>query len=256
MVYPQKFSSLRSQLVVEFFSLTSGKVLTSYDGLQVTNSEIKDVWTPHTNKKQWEKVKTYYGLWSERYGWVKKDKFRCEWGSFHEAFLHRPEGYKVIPIEYPKIEEFDEMTELATLKQQVKDMEATIARMEQEKPKQFEFNYVKCNTYRVYDIYIEDNYNGDSSAGLEHGRYRRTKEVAEHSMARNKRANRLEAVAEQLGGLEEWSTDFCRATIFLADGKWQYNYFIRDSFHPEKVYMTKDCAIIICHMLNTGEFEL
>ena len=75
------------------------------------------------------------------------------------------------------------------------------------------------------------------------------------SLARNKRANRLEALAEQLGGLKEFDSNECNYYIYLDNNEWIYSdcvYF----YYPEVVYMTEKCVIEICRMLNEGEFSL
>ena len=59
-------------------------------------------------------------------------------------------------------------------------------------------------TYLVGVQEVIPEADGDALDFIEHGRYRHTKEVAEMSLERNKRANRLEALAEDLGGLTEF----------------------------------------------------
>lgn len=143
-------------------------------------------------------------------------------------------------------------TEIELTDAQVASIEA------QFKPKQFEFEQFEfdytdggfmVDTCKVvyYSDWVYD-------LPINHGRYRLTQEVANRSLERNKRANRLEALAEQLGGLKVFEIG-------------SYNYYIVRSniwiyknntnlYHAEKVYMTEKCAQKICDMLNSGEFTL
>jgi hypothetical protein len=97
-------------------------------------------------------------------------------------------------------------------------------------------------TCGVYDYYIDS------------GRYRKTQQAAEQSLARNKRANRLEALAEQLDGLIEFNINKRNWYIWHSGNTWRYDFTC--GFYPEQVYMTEDCATEICRMLNAGEFSL
>ncbi len=98
-------------------------------------------------------------------------------------------------------------------------------------------------TCGVYDYYIDS------------GRYRKSEQAAEQSLARNKRANRLEALAEQLNGLTEFVADSANYYIYYLDKRWSINLTM-NPFYPEVVYMTETCAAEICRMLNAGEFSL
>ena len=143
-------------------------------------------------------------------------------------------------------------TEIILTPEQVAGIEA------QQKPKKFEWNYtpdddgsynmIETTSIRTCDIY--DYY-------IEHGRYRKSEAVAEQSLARNKRANRLEALADQIGGLKEFENGKENYSIYFSGYSdiWTFTDTSR-CFNPEVVYMTKECAKEICRMLNNGEFEL
>ena len=77
------------------------------------------------------------------------------------------------------------------------------------------------------------------------------------SLSRNKRANRLEALAEQLGGLKEfiYREENYNIIFNINYGEWEIhnNKII---YEPEIVYMTEECATEICRMLNEDEFSL
>ena len=96
--------------------------------------------------------------------------------------------------------------------------------------------------------------NGKNTLYIEHGRYRKTKQAAEQSLARNKRANRLEALAEQLDGLIEFNINKRNWYIWHSGNTWRHD--LACGFYPEVVYMTETCAAEICRMLNEGEFSL
>ena len=98
-------------------------------------------------------------------------------------------------------------------------------------------------TCGVYDYYIDS------------GRYRKSEQAAEQSLARNKRANRLEALAEQLNGLKTFTLDDSYWYVCFSNKEWTTGY-TTDIMYPEVVYMTETCAIEICRMLNEGEFSL
>ena len=144
-----------------------------------------------------------------------------------------------------------------TLQQQIADMEAKLAEMKEElnKSKKFQCSYDYGNTYFIGSDKVHKNFNGSDNHYIDHGRYRKTQQAAEMSLARNKRANRLEALAEQLGGLKEFDSNECNYYIYLDNNEWIYSdcvYF----YYPEVVYMTEKCVIEICRMLNEGEFSL
>jgi hypothetical protein len=119
----------------------------------------------------------------------------------------------------------------------------------------FEFVYSKGSSYYLNATSIVTSNNGADPIVLEHGRYRKTKEVAEQSLARNKRANRLEALAEQLGGFQEFNYTAEMYYIYKQYDKWS-TYSPTSTFFPEVVYMTKECAETITNMLNSGKFTL
>lgn len=126
----------------------------------------------------------------------------------------------------------------------------------QNKLRNFEFNYPNNQAFLVgYKISHDSNPDSDF---IECGKYRLTKEAAEMSLARNKRTNRLEALAEQLGGLREWVENTNNYYIYYYGyaKEYQASFNNMSTYSPERVYMTEKCAIEICRMLNDGEFEL
>jgi hypothetical protein len=121
--------------------------------------------------------------------------------------------------------------------------------------KKFEFSYDKDNLYFLNLTSIATNIIYNHSDLVEHGRYRKTKEVAEQSLDRNKRANRLEALAEQLGGLREFDNHTLLFYVYKQYDTWRVQELIT-IFCPEVVYMTEECADTIADMLNNGKFTL
>ncbi len=149
------------------------------------------------------------------------------------------------------------MTELEQAQQQLKEVQATVDRLVEEckKSKEFEWSYVKGQTYAIWSEIVDSGYDGDHVVALKHGRLRKTKEAADDALALNMRVGRLHALAEQLGGLKEWL-------------RWEENWYIEfykveysagyscTVYEPEKVYMTKECAKQISKMLKDGTFKL
>ena len=187
----------------------------------------KDISIPsHTNKHVWTEVQS-------------KD----------EKYIPKEVEMKEIKITV-QINGID--TEIILTPEQVAGIEA------QQKPKKFEWNYMpddddsynlvdssSIRTCGIYDYYIE------------HGRYRKSEEAADQSLARNKRANRLEALAEQLGGLKEWENGEDNYYIYRYGNSAIWTITVTcNCFYPESVYMTKNCAIEICRLLNEGLFSL
>ena len=150
------------------------------------------------------------------------------------------------------------MTKIEELEKQVAEMKATIELMkvEEAKSKKFEFKYSnECYLVGTSKV-IGDGGGGQSPSFLEHGRYRISEKVAKKSLDRNKRANRLESLAEQLGGLKDFEYDAENFYIYTKGG---LNWVVSNPisvYEPEKVYTTKECAIEICKLLNEGLFSL
>lgn len=149
------------------------------------------------------------------------------------------------------------MTELEEAQKQLQEVQAKIDKLveEEAKPKKWEWSYERDSTFfigttSVHTIYSEAHY-----SSIEHGRCRRTEEQAEYSLLRNKRANRLEALAMEIGGLYEWKECSERYYINYANNKWN-SYYASTYHHPEVVYMSKETAMTICKMLNEGTYSL
>lgn len=125
------------------------------------------------------------------------------------------------------------------------------------------FKYPKGKTFMLDLGGIKYRCNGATKAVQEYGLYRLTEETAQQSLARNKRANRLEAKAEQLGGLIKFEADkenYCIYKGYFSkvgedNNKWYIDCYSK-IYCPETVYMTKECAEEICRQLNSGEFTI
>lgn len=143
------------------------------------------------------------------------------------------------------------------LQQQLEELKAKVAEMEAElkKPKKFKLEYIDGQTFKIEKSCVSHGWSGDSLIALEHGRCRKTEEGAKLSLARNKRANRLEALVEQCGGIKEFSDGDYNYHICSIEGEWEY-FATLDTYEPEKVYMTKQTAIKVCKILNAGEYKL
>jgi len=124
-------------------------------------------------------------------------------------------------------------------------------------PEKFEFKFEKDKTYVFTSIGTFAFCSGDGEQAREHGRYRTTKEGAELSTKRNKRANRLEMLVEYLGGLKEWANYEKNNFIYYDINRGEYRHFYNSvSFESEKVYMTQECAEKVCELLNSGAYSL
>ena len=126
--------------------------------------------------------------------------------------------------------------------------------VKQAKPK-FKWHYLFNNSFRLANTNITFYESGSSATLIEHGRYRKSQQAAKQSLARNKRANRLEALAEQLSGL----IDFVKGVssgYYVYCEKLEWRCSSTSTYYPEQVYMTETCATEICRMLNEGEFSL
>ena len=143
------------------------------------------------------------------------------------------------------------------LKKNIEEMEAKLSEMkaELEKKDKFEWKYELWETYLIDEYPLSCDWIGNDKKYLEYGRYRSTEKGAELSFTRNKRANRLEALAEQLGGLKEFVTNEKTWYLLNRGDKWVYSYTLY-IYNPEAVYMTEECAKQICDLLNNGEFSL
>jgi hypothetical protein len=124
-------------------------------------------------------------------------------------------------------------------------------------PEQFEFKFKEGQTYVLGMQSFSDDGNGEASLGLDHGRYRKTREGVKLSLKRNQRANRLEMLVEYLGGLKEWVNYEKNNFIYYDISRGEYlNFHNSVSFESEKVYMTQECAEKVCELLNSGSYSL
>lgn len=140
-------------------------------------------------------------------------------------------------------------TEIELTAEQVASIE------EQKKPKKFEIEYEKGVTFCLGETSAMNGCNGDDIKLLKHGRYRKTKESAEISLARNKHANRLEALVDQLDGMKEWICGEENFNVYYENNEFTYGNS-KYIYEIDKVYMTEECAIKVCEILNAGEYEL
>ena len=88
------------------------------------------------------------------------------------------------------------------------------------------------------------------------GLIRDTAESAWVSARRNIRGNRLEALAHSIGGAYEF--EFGGDNYYIAvhaEGNFMF-YRVGVMLEPEKIYMTKDTAVKVCEILNSGSYKL
>ena len=106
---------------------------------------------------------------------------------------------------------------------------------------------------KVSDI---GHYDGYSPLDINVWKIRQTKEQAEIASQAMLRRNRLSALAELLGTGEK---KFEEGTYYMvelrtADGCW--GAYFKYYYSPCEVYMDKETAKALCHVLNQGLFEL
>lgn len=136
-------------------------------------------------------------------------------------------------------------------KETIERMERDLAALKAEDAKsQFKWDY-NGSTYYIGSTDIYPQYN-ISSKDIMYGSYRKTKETAEQSLLRNKRANRLEALVEQIQG--DLSGDYFIYYNISRD-TW-YKNTATTVVYPEIVLMQESTAVTICNMLNEGTFSL
>jgi len=144
--------------------------------------------------------------------------------------------------------------QIEVLKKEINKLEELV-----KKPKKFEFNFPGEKTYFVSEGQICAEWGGYNRDYLQQGRYRLTEEGAKLSLERNKKANRLEMLAEHLGGLKEFEYKKGVKNWYVTYDNF-YNAWTpaltENMYDPEKVYMTKEVAIKVANMLNKGEYEL
>jgi hypothetical protein len=154
------------------------------------------------------------------------------------------------------------MSDNKKLRQRIQKLKAKLAKTEAKlnESEEFKWEYESYNACYLGSLFIEDNFLGQDKDYLYHGRYRKTKANAEKALERNRLANRLEALAEQLDS--DWVADW--------DDPEQYKYYIVFSHDSQnyktfargllegigQVYMSEETAIKICNMLNSKEIKL
>lgn len=159
------------------------------------------------------------------------------------------------------------MNKKEQLSKDIQELKAKLADMEEQlnKPEQFELKYPKWNTLLVEIDRVSSNNAGEDSDYLEHGRYRATEEYANKSLERNKRANRLEALVEQVSielGMINWEVDWHNKhqqkyyIYCMADNDRWGSGVVAIMNYPETVYMPKEVATRVCEILNNKEYKL
>ena len=144
---------------------------------------------------------------------------------------------------------------------QIEALKKELCKLEEltNKPEKFEFRFPEGKAHIIYFTHIADSGAGNDPDCLQHGKYRLTKYGAVLALERNRRANRLEMLAEYLGGLKEFKFAKEEKHWFVSYGcnskEWTAACHV-NVYDPEKVYMTKEVAMKIADMLNNGEYEL
>jgi hypothetical protein len=148
------------------------------------------------------------------------------------------------------------------VQKRIETLEAELERLKEEvnKPEKFEMEFTIGGTYILYPSaaqrLILPKCAGDSTSARENGAYRTTEQGAKLSLERNKKANRLEMLVEYLGGLVDGETSENRFYVYRSVyGTWVYSGS-GSCFYPGVVYTTREVAIRVCELLNSGEYEI
>ena len=88
------------------------------------------------------------------------------------------------------------------------------------------------------------------------GLIRTDSESAWVSARRNIRANRLEALAHNIGGAYEFELGENNYYVYVDEANRFKHTFIQYTLEPEKIYMTKETAEQVCEILNSGSYKL
>ena len=150
------------------------------------------------------------------------------------------------------------------LEQNIKNMEAEIAKMKEElnKPEKFEFKYPLNNTYKLMNNVVNSGYTGNDSSSLECNVYRISEDNANAELLRNKQGNFIGALFEQIDvdyaeGIN-WSK-FSQHKYYIQYNsqyrKWSIDYVIALKL-PGVVYTpTRQIAQRALELLNSGRVE-
>ena len=132
----------------------------------------------------------------------------------------------------------------------IEHMEQELAKLKQDVEQPiFEWTYPMDKYYLCTEDWTFTNAKGELRH-FDHGRFRTTRENAEKSLLRNKRANRLEALVEQIQG--NLKGDYC----IYQEYKNIWEFGLKNIKQPGVVTMQQETAIKICEMLNNSEFSL
>jgi hypothetical protein len=142
---------------------------------------------------------------------------------------------------------------------QIEVLKTELSKLEElaKEPSKFKFKFPSNRTYLVESYSIGEGYAGNDRVYLNHGRYRITKKGAELSLERNRKANRLEMLADYLGALQEFKFGVENWYVFYDchHKRWRRD-ISRVYYVPERVYMTLEGAKEVARLLNSGEYEL
>lgn len=146
------------------------------------------------------------------------------------------------------------------LQKQLEEMKAKVAEMEKElnKGEKFEWKYPKDKTFVIGAYSTHPECSGEIGYYLSHGRYRIKEANAKLALQRNKEANVIEALAEQLD--PDWVADWDNEQqnkyyVFLSKNEYKCSWN-NGAYSIGVPYMSRQTAVKICDMLNNGEIEL
>lgn len=147
---------------------------------------------------------------------------------------------------------------MTKLEQNIERIEAELAQMKQEleDSKKFKWEYPIGKTFFVGSTEISSDCISTDNTWVNNGRYRMLEANAKYALERNRLANRLEALAEQIEP-DYVVPDIGEYTYFIYLYKNEYrNTFVKNNRYIGQVYMSKDTAYKVCELLNSGEVVL
>lgn len=90
----------------------------------------------------------------------------------------------------------------------------------------------------------------------EHGLRRDNKVDCERASTRTIEANRLAALADDLGSTVDWGSGGENYYVYVYQGDWSIVVDTGDTYTPGLVYMTEETAHNVRKVLNNGEFKI
>ena len=142
--------------------------------------------------------------------------------------------------------------QIDNLKSIIKTQQDMVDKLEAEQSEPQDYILKYHRPYMVGTDYVMSGSGGTSKSYLSCARYRQTKAQAEHTLAREKHTNRLEALVMDIQG-DEIGGDWY---IFLDQKNIYQTGRLNDATYPEVIMMKEQTAIKVCELLNNKQYSL